>query len=177
MIKLTMPLTHKDLEKLRIGDKVLLTGYIYTARDAAHKRIKELIEKKLDTPFAINGSIIYYTGPTPSKPGEVIGSCGPTTSYRMDSFMELMGKEGQLASIGKGDRGSSVIEACKKYKMVYFLITGGIGALLKSKILESEIIAFPDLGAEAIRKVYVKDFPLSVGYDTLGNDLFKETQK
>lgn len=172
MIKLNTPLSKNDISKLKAGDIILLSGTIYTARDAAHKRLAELINNNKELPFDINNSIIYYTGPAPTKPGEIIGSCGPTSSYRMDSFMELMGKNGQIASIGKGNRSDEVIKLCQKYQMVYLLATGGLGALLASCVLKNETIAFEDLGAEAIRKLEVKDLPLIVGYDIYGNQVF-----
>ena len=172
MIKLTTPLTKEDIINLKAGDVVYLTGTIYTARDAAHKRILSLIENNEPTPFDLMNSIIYYTGPTPAQPGKIIGSCGPTSRYRLDAFMDTFRKRGQVASIGKCDRNDSVIEACKKYQMIYFLATGGIGAKLSTCVKKCQIIAFQDLGAEAVRELYVEDFPLIVGYDTYGNSIF-----
>lgn len=172
MIELKTPLTKEDIKALKAGDIVSLSGTIYTARDAAHKRIIELIKNNQELPFDINNSIIYYTGPTPTKPGEVIGSCGPTSSYRMDDFMEVMGSMGQLASIGKGDRSFKVIDICQRKQMIYFLATGGLGAKLSQCVTKCEIIAFEDLGAEAVRKLEVTNFPLIVGYDTFGNNIF-----
>lgn len=172
MIKLQTPLNKEDIKKLKIGDLVYLSGTIYTARDQAHKRLEKLIINNEPLPFDLNNSIIYYTGPTPTKPGTIIGSCGPTSSYRMDSFMDLLGTHGLLASIGKGDRSDIVIDLCQKHQMIYFVITGGIGAKISKCVTKSEIIAFEDLGTEAIRKLEVKDLPIIVAYDTMGNNIF-----
>jgi len=170
---LTTPLTEEDTTKLKAGDKVLLNGVIYTARDAAHKRLVELLEKGEELPFNIEGSVIYFVGPTPPKPGEPIGSAGPTTSYRMDSYSPTMLKHGSKGMIGKGKRNQAVKDACVKYKGVYFGATGGAGALLGKKILSAEVIAYPELGPEAVRKLIVKDFPVTVINDTYGNDLYQ----
>ncbi len=173
MITLKTPLEKKDIINLKAGDVVYLSGTIYTARDAAHKRLQELIDTNQPLPFDIKNSIIYYTGPTPTKPGCIVGSIGPTSSYRMDSFMDSFGRNGQLASIGKGNRADSVIESCYEHKMIYFLVTGGIGAKLSKCVKKCEIIAFPDLQAEAIRKLEVENFPLIVGYDTHKNNIYE----
>ena len=170
---LTTPLTDEDTKKLKAGDKVLLNGVIYTARDAAHKRLVELLEKGEELPFDIEGSVIYFVGPTPPKPNEPIGSAGPTTSYRMDSYSPTMLKHGSKGMIGKGKRNQAVKDACVKYKGVYFGATGGAGALLGKKILSAEVIAYPELGPEAVRKLVVKDFPVTVINDTYGNDLYQ----
>jgi fumarate hydratase subunit beta len=170
---LTTPLTEEDTTKLKAGDKVLLNGVIYTARDAAHKRLVELLEKGEELPFDIEGSVIYFVGPTPPKPNEPIGSAGPTTSYRMDSYSPTMLKHGSKGMIGKGKRNQAVKDACVKYKGVYFGATGGAGALLGKKILSAEVIAYPELGPEAVRKLVVKDFPVTVINDTYGNDLYQ----
>ncbi len=172
--RITPPLTDEDVAQLRIGDKVLITGYIYTARDAAHKRLVELIEKNEPLPFDIKGQIMYYVGPAPAKPGYVIGSAGPTTSYRMDPYTPQLLKLGLKGMIGKGQRGEAVKEAMKKYKAVYFEAVGGAGALLARRIKSVEIIAYEDLGPEAIRKLYVEDFPVIVANDMYGGDLFLE---
>ncbi|NPA61878.1 MAG: Fe-S-containing hydro-lyase [Epsilonproteobacteria bacterium] len=170
---LTTPLTNEDTKKLKAGDKVLLNGVIYTARDAAHKRLVELLEKGEDLPFDIEGSVIYFVGPTPPKPNEPIGSAGPTTSYRMDSYSPTMLKHGSKGMIGKGKRDQAVKDACVEYGGVYFGATGGAGALLGKKILSAEVIAYPELGPEAVRKLVVKDFPVTVINDTYGDDLYQ----
>jgi fumarate hydratase subunit beta len=170
---LTTPLTNEDTKKLKAGDKVLLNGVIYTARDAAHKRLVELLEKGEELPFDIEGSVIYFVGPTPPKPNEPIGSAGPTTSYRMDSYSPTMLKHGSKGMIGKGKRDQAVKDACVEYGGVYFGATGGAGALLGKKILSAEVIAYPELGPEAVRKLVVKDFPVTVINDTYGDDLYQ----
>ncbi len=175
-IKITTPLTKENAQKLKAGDIVKITGTIYTARDAAHKRMIEDYDKTGKFPFDIENSIIYYCGPSPAKPGDTIGSAGPTTSYRMDAYSPFIIKNGQTGMIGKGDRNSDVIEAIKKYKSVYFAATGGAAALISSHIKKCDVIAYEDLGAEAIRKLYVEDFPVIVVIDTEGNNLY-ETQR
>ena len=176
-IKLTTPLSEKDLEKLKIGDKVLLNGIIYTGRDAAHKRLFDLIQQGKELPIDIKGQIIYFVGPSPAKPGQAIGSAGPTTSYRMDAFSPKLIELGLKGMIGKGNRSQEVIEAMKKYKAVYFGATGGAGALIAKSIKKAEIVAYEDLGPEAIRKLEVEDFPVVVINDTKGNDLYVEGAK
>jgi fumarate hydratase subunit beta len=173
-IKLTTPLSNEDVERLHIGDKVLLNGILFTGRDAAHKRLFELIIEGKELPIDIKGQVIYYVGPTPEKPGKPIGSAGPTTSYRMDPFSLKLIERGLKGMIGKGNRSQDVIEAMKKNKAVYFGATGGAGALLAKRIKSSEIVAYPDLGPEAIRKLEVEDFPVTVINDTKGNDLYQE---
>ncbi|NPA51244.1 MAG: Fe-S-containing hydro-lyase [Epsilonproteobacteria bacterium] len=175
--KMTTPLSNEDIEKLKAGDIVYLSGVIYTARDAAHKRLVELIEKGEELPFELEGSVIYYVGPTPPKPGEPIGSAGPTTSYRMDSYAPILIKHGQKGMIGKGKRNQEVRDACQKYKAVYFGATGGAGALISKAIKSAEIIAYPELGPEAIRKLVVEDFPVTVINDAYGNDLYEIGRK
>ena len=174
---ITPPLTDKDVASLRAGDRVLITGYIYTARDAAHKRMMELIKKGEDLPFDVKGQIIYYVGPAPAKPGYVIGSAGPTTASRMDPFTPQLLKLGLKGMIGKGQRSEEVKKALKEYKAVYFEAVGGTGALLARRIKSVEIIAYEDLGPEAIRKLYVEEFPVIVAVDMYGNDLFIEGRK
>jgi fumarate hydratase subunit beta len=176
-IKLTTPLSEKDLEKLKIGDKVLLNGIIYTGRDAAHKRLFDLIQQGKELPIDIKGQIIYFVGPSPAKPGQAIGSAGPTTSYRMDAFSPKLIELGLKGMIGKGNRAPEVIEAMKKYKAVYFGATGGAGALIAKSIKKAEVVAYEDLGPEAIRKLEVEDFPVVVINDTKGNDLYVEGAK
>ncbi len=175
--KMTTPLTNEDIEKLRIGDIVYLNGTIYTARDAAHKRLVDLIEEGKELPFDLQGSVIYFVGPTPPKPGEPIGSAGPTTSYRMDSYSPILIKHGQKAMIGKGKRNQAVKDACKEYKAVYFGATGGAGALIAQRIKSAEVIAYPELGPEAIRRLEVEDFPVTVVNDSYGGDLYEEGRK
>jgi fumarate hydratase subunit beta len=173
-IRLTTPLSTQDVEKLSIGDKVLLSGVLYTGRDAAHKRLFDLIADEKELPFDIQGQVIYYVGPTPAKPGKPIGSAGPTTSYRMDSFAPKLIELGLKGMIGKGNRSLAVIDAMKQYKAVYFGATGGAGALIAKRIKKAEIVAYPDLGPEAIRRLEVEDFPVTVVNDTRGNDLYVE---
>ena len=176
-IKLKTPLTDQDVEKLKIGDKVLLTGVIYTGRDAAHKRLFDLIMAGKELPVDIRGQVIYYVGPAPAKPGKPIGSAGPTTSYRMDAFAPKLMELGLKGMIGKGNRGAEVVEAMKTHKAVYFGATGGAGALLARSIKKAEVVAWEDLGPEAIQRMEVEDFPVVVINDTKGNDLYVEGAK
>ncbi|SHN48584.1 Fe-S-containing hydro-lyase [Desulfovibrio litoralis] len=169
---LTTPLQKKDLALLRSGDLVLLSGIIYSARDAAHKRIIDALEKGQKPPFELEGAAIYYMGPTPAPKGFAIGSAGPTTSYRMDAYAPKLYSLGLGASIGKGKRTPPVIDAMKKYTGVYLGATGGAGALISKCITASEVIAYEDLGAEAVRKLTVKDFPLLVINDSVGGELY-----
>jgi len=175
--KMTTPLTDEDVEKLRIGDIVYLSGTIYTARDAAHKRLVDLINEGKELPFDLKGSVIYFVGPTPPKPGEPIGSAGPTTSYRMDSYSPILIEHGQKGMIGKGKRNQAVKDACVKHKAVYFGATGGAGALIAKRIKKAEVIAYPELGPEAIRRLEVEDFPVTVVNDCYGGDLYEEGRK
>lgn len=156
------------------GDEVYLSGTVYTARDAAHKKIRELIENDKDLPFELDGACIYYAGPTPEKPGQVIGSCGPTTSSRMDVHTPLLMDNGLCAMIGKGPRSSKVIEAIKKHKGIYFCAIGGAGALCALAVKEYEVIAFPELGCESVKRLKVENFPLICGIDCRGNSLFEK---
>jgi fumarate hydratase subunit beta len=175
--KMTTPLTDEDIEKLKIGDIVYLSGTIYTARDAAHKKLVDLLSEGKELPFDLKGSVIYFVGPTPPKPGEPIGSAGPTTSYRMDSYSPTLIENGQKAMIGKGKRNQAVKDACVKHKAVYFGATGGAGALIAQRIKKAEVIAYPELGPEAIRKLEVEDFPVTVVNDSYGADLYEEGRK
>ena len=172
-----LPLNDEKVKELKVGDNVLLTGIIYTARDAAHKRLVEALEQGKKLPFDIKGQTVYYVGPTPEKEGEAIGSAGPTTSYRMDSYAPTLLELGQKGMIGKGIRGGKVIDSMIKNNAVYFGAIGGAGALISKCIIKSEIIAYEDLGAEAIRKLEVKDFPVIVAIDSEGNDLYKLGRK
>lgn len=176
-IRLTTPLSDKMLQTLNIGDKVLISGIIYSARDAAHKRMVELLDRGEQLPIDLQGQIIYYVGPTPPKPGMVIGAAGPTTSYRMDPYAPRLIENGLKGMIGKGPRGPGVIEAIQKYKAVYFAATGGIGALISKTIKESDVVAYEDLGTEAIRRMVVENFPAVVVNDIDGNDLYTEGRK
>ena len=175
--KLTTPLNDEDVTKLKAGDIVYLSGVIYTARDAAHKRLVDLIKEGKELPFDLKGAVIYYVGPTPPKPGEPIGSAGPTTSYRMDPYAPTLIERGLKGMIGKGKRNNAVIEACKKYKAVYFGATGGAAALIAKAIKKAEVIAYPELGPEAVRRLEVENFPVVVVNDTYGNDLYEEGRK
>jgi fumarate hydratase subunit beta len=171
---LTTPLSKADVEQLKAGDIVYLNGIIYTARDAAHKKLIDLMDAGEQLPFDVEGSVIYFVGPTPPKPGDPIGSAGPTTSYRMDAYSpRLINEKGLKGMIGKGKRNQEVRDACSSSKAIYFGATGGAGALLARQIKSSEVVAYPELGPEAIRKLEVVDFPLTVINDTFGADLYE----
>ena len=172
-ISVNVPLSRMDARQLRAGDNCLLTGVIYTARDAAHKRLCELVQAGRDLPMDMKDAVIYFVGPTPAKPGEVIGSAGPTTSYRMDAYSPMLIAEGQTGMIGKGMRSAEVIDAMKQHGAVYFGAIGGCGALLSRCIKKSEVIAYDDLGVEAIRRLEVEDFPVIVVIDSEGNNLYE----
>lgn len=172
--RVTAPLCREEARSLQCGESVLLSGVIYTARDAAHKRMAQLIEQGEKLPFPINEAVIYYVGPTPEKPGRVIGSAGPTTSYRMDAYAPGLINLGLTGMIGKGARSPDVIDAMKEYGAVYFGALGGAGSLLARCVITSDIIAFVDLGAEAIRKLIIRDMPLTVAIDSKGNDLYMQ---
>ncbi|MBA7638020.1 Fumarate hydratase class I, anaerobic [subsurface metagenome] len=171
--KLQPPLTEADVRSLKAGDQVSLTGVIYTARDMAHKRLCEAIEAGRELPFPLEGAIIYFCGPTPARPGRVIGAAGPTTSSRMDAFSPKLIANGLKAMLGKGYRGDEVREALKKYGAVHLSTIGGAGALLSRYIVSAEVIAYEDMGAEAIKKLEVADFPAVVAYDCYGNSVYK----
>ena len=173
-IRLKTPLTDADVEKLKAGDKVLITGVIYTGRDAAHKRLTDLLKEGKPLPVDLKGQIIYYVGPAPAKPGHAIGSAGPTTSGRMDAYSPRLMEIGLKGMIGKGMRKKEVIEAMKKYKAVYLAATGGAGALLGKSVKKAQIVAYEDLGPEAINRLEVVDFPAIVVNDTKGNDLYQQ---
>lgn len=173
MRKVTLPLKQEDIETLHAGEAVLLSGSIYTARDAAHKRLAQMIEKKEELPFDLQGQTVYYVGPTPSGPGQIIGSAGPTTSSRMDPYVPLLAENGLKGMIGKGKRSEEVKRAVKEYKMIYFVCTGGAGALLSHCIMKREMVAFPELLAEAVTRLEIKDFPCFVGLDIFGNDIYE----
>jgi len=171
---LNSPIKDDSLEKLNIGDRVYLNGVIYTARDSAHKRMIDALDEGKELPFEIAGSVIYYVGPTPARPGNVIGSAGPTTSYRMDKYAPRLLDLGLKGMIGKGNRSDDVIRSIVKNKAVYFAATGGVGALISKCIVKSEVIAFEELGPEAIRRLEVKNFPVIVVIDTNGKNLYEE---
>lgn len=172
-ISVKTPLSHEDARKLKAGDSVLLSGVIYTARDAAHKRLCELVAQGKELPMDIKDAVIYFVGPTPAKPGQAIGSAGPTTSYRMDAYSPTLIAQGQTGMIGKGKRGPEVIAAMKEHGAVYFGAIGGCGALLSKCIKKAEVIAYEDLGAEAVRRLEVEDFPVIVIIDSEGNNLYE----
>ncbi len=173
-VRITPPLADADVLGLKAGDKVLITGVIFTARDAAHKRLMELLDKGESLPFDVKGQLIYYVGPTPERPGQVIGSAGPTTSGRMDAYTPRLLSLGLKGTIGKGVRSKDVIDAMIKHKAVYLAAVGGAAALLARTIKKAEIIAYEDLGPEAIRRLEVKDFPAIVAIDAHGRDMFKQ---
>ena len=172
-ISITAPLSREKARTLRAGDSCLISGVIYTARDAAHKRLCELVDAGKEMPLDVTDNIIYFVGPTPAKPGQAIGSAGPTTSYRMDAYSPTLIREGLTGMIGKGKRGPEVVAAMKEYGAVYFGAIGGCGALLSKCIKKAEVIAYDDLGAEAIRRLEVEDFPAIVIIDSEGNNLYE----
>jgi fumarate hydratase subunit beta len=176
-IHLTTPLSAAAVASLSIGDNVLITGTLYTARDAAHALLTDLIRKNQPLPFDLAGQIIYYVGPAPARPGKPIGPAGPTTSYRMDPYAPLLIEHGLRGMIGKGKRSREVVEAMKKYRAVYFAAVGGAAALLARSIRAAEIVAYPELGTEAINRLTVKDFPAIVVNDISGRDLYEEGQR
>jgi len=172
-IKITTPLDEEKVIQLKAGDLVKISGHIYSARDVAHKRFFELIEKGKKLPIDLKGQIIFYAGPTPTKPGHSCGSVGPTTSYRMDPYTPELLERGLKGMIGKGFRSKEVIDSMKKNKAVYFAAVGGVAALIARSVKKSEVIAYEDLGAEAIYKFYVEDFPAIVVVDSAGNNLYE----
>lgn len=171
--QISLPISEEDLLNLRAGDKVEITGVVYTGRDAAHKRFCELLANNKPLPIPVKGLAIYYVGPTPAKPGRVIGSAGPTSSYRMDPYSEPLLKEGLKIMIGKGPRSKELKEMLVKYKAVYISAIGGAAASISDSIKKSELICYEDLGAEAVRRMEVEKFFGIVTYDTKGNDLFE----
>lgn len=170
---LQSPLTEVDVRTLKAGDEVLISGVVYTARDMAHKRLRETIEAGKKLPFELAGAIIYFVGPTPARPGRIIGAAGPTTSSRMDAFSPILIAHGLRAMIGKGYRDDRVRDALKKHGAMHLSTIGGAGALLSKHIISAEVIAYEDLGTEAIRKLQVVDFPAVVAYDCHGNSVYK----
>jgi fumarate hydratase subunit beta len=174
---ITTPLTDELIAQLKAGDNVLINGTIYTGRDAAHKKLFDLIQQGGELPFDLQGQIIFYVGPTPARPGKPIGSAGPTTSYRMDAYAPKLHELGLKASIGKGSRNAEVKESLKKYKAVYLAVTGGAAALVSKSIKKADVIAYPELGPEAIRKLEVENFPAQVINDMYGGDIYEEGRK
>ena len=176
-IKVKLPLTPEEARKLKSGDNCLLSGVIYTARDAAHKRLCELLAEGKELPIDLKNAVIYYVGPTPAKEGMAIGSAGPTTSYRMDLYSPMLIAAGETGMIGKGKRSEEVVAAMKKYGAVYFGAIGGAGALLSHCVKKAEVVAYEDLGTEAVRRLEVEDFPVTVIIDSEGNDLYENGRK
>ncbi len=176
-VRLTTPLNDDDVENLKIGDSILISGTLYTGRDSAHKRMVDLLDQGGELPFDIRGQVIYYVGPTPPRPGYPIGSAGPTTSYRMDAYSPRLMALGLKGMIGKGMRSKDVIEAMKQYRCIYMAAVGGAGALLSRRIKKAEVVAYEDLGTEAIRKLEVEEFPVILVNDIRGNDLYDEGAK
>lgn len=174
VLKIKAPLDDEAVKKLKAGDRVLISGVVYTARDTAHKRLADTMEEGGKLPFDLKGQIIYYMGPSPAKPGQVIGSAGPTTSGRMDIYTPRLLASGLKGMIGKGERSNAVKEALLKHKAVYFAAIGGAGALISKTIIKAEVIAYEDLDAEAIRRLEVRDFPAVVINDIHGGDLYME---
>ena len=171
-----LPLNEEIISTLHAGEHILLSGIVYTARDAAHKRIVEALESNNKLPFELNNSVIYYTGPAPARPGRPIGSAGPTTSYRMDPYTAPLLKAGVRGIIGKGERGRKIALALQKYKSVYFAAVGGAGALLSERIISCEVVAYADLGTEAVHKLEIKNFPVIVAQDIFGGNVYKNNQ-
>ncbi|MFA5422942.1 MAG: Fe-S-containing hydro-lyase [Phycisphaerae bacterium] len=173
IIRLQTPLSEQAVRALKAGQEVLISGIIYSARDMAHKRLCDALKKGKFLPFDLDGAVIYFLGPTPARPGRIIGSAGPTTSSRMDAFSPLLIERGLRGMIGKGYRDKAVRDAMAKYGAVHFAAIGGAGAVLSKKIISAEVIAYEDLGTEAIRKLQVEDFPAIVAYDSHGNSAYE----
>jgi len=173
-VTLTTPLGEEDVDRLKIGDRILISGAVYTARDAAHKRMIDQLNRGEKLPFDVRGQIIYYVGPSPARPGRPIGAAGPTTSYRMDAYSPRLMEEGLKGMIGKGMRSADVIDAMKRHRCVYMAAVGGAAALLSRCIKTAEVIAYDDLGPEAIRRLEVENFPVILVNDVQGYDLYEE---
>ncbi len=173
IVRIETPLTQAKVAQLKAGDNVLLNGVLYTGRDAAHKKMVEALDRGEALPFDVHDQVIYFVGPTPAKPGQVIGSAGPTTSGRMDAYSPILIAQGLTGMIGKGLRSPEVIAAMKEHGAVYFGAIGGAGALIAKRIISSEIIAYPELGPEAVRRIEVRDFPVMVIIDSQGNNLYE----
>lgn len=172
MIHISAPLTKEKVKALKAGDNVLISGVVYAARDAAHKKLTALLDEGRELPFDVNGQIIYYVGPCPAKPGEIIGSAGPTTSGRMDAYAPALIERGLAGMIGKGLRSDEVVNSMVKFGAVYFGATGGAGALISRSVISEEVLAFHELGPEALRRLVVKDLPAVVVIDSSGNNLY-----
>lgn len=177
VIRVQLPLEPEIISELRIGDKVLLSGAVYTARDAASKRIVQAVAGGCEVPFPIMGSTLYFVGPCPARPGQVVGSAGPTTSSRMDPYTPVLLDLGVKAMIGKGQRSREVVRSIAEHKAVYFAAVGGAGALIAHCITKAEVVAYPDLGPEAVYRFLVRDLPVYVAVDAMGNDLFEKGRK
>ncbi len=177
MKRIQLPLTKEVIQTLRIGEKVYLNGPMFTGRDAAHRRLVETLERGEKLPIPINGITIFYVGPSPARPGQIIGSAGPTTSYRMDDYTPRLLEEGLLGMIGKGRRSSFVRQAIREHGAVYFAALGGAGALAAQAIVSAKVVAYPDLGAEAIHALEVKDFPVVVAVDATGASVYEREEK
>ena len=171
--KIQLPLTQEEARTLKVGDTVLLTGTIYTGRDAAHKRLIQLLDEGKELPIDVKNQVIYYVGPAPASPGHAVGSAGPTTSYRMDAYAPRLMEAGLLGMMGKGKRNQDVIDAMKKYGAVYFGAVGGAAALVSRRIKKSEVVCYEDLGSEAIHRFEIEDFPVIVLIDSQGNNLYE----
>ncbi len=174
LMQLTTPLETAAIEKLHIGDRVLISGIVYSARDAAHQRLAALIADNQPLPVDFTGQIMYYLGPSPARPGQAVGAAGPTSSYRMDAYTPALLEKGLKGMIGKGARSDRVKQAMRHHKAVYFAAIGGAGALISKSILSADVVAYPDLGTEALRRLTVKDFPVFVANDIFGGDLFEQ---
>lgn len=172
MRKLRLPLTKEDIASLHAGDQVELSGTIYTARDAAHKKMKELLDAGKPLPFNLKDAVIYYVGPTATEPGKAFGSAGPTTSSRMDAYTEMMVSNGMQAAIGKGKRSNDTKQLFNSYKCIYFVAIGGAGAILGKCVKKAEPVAFEELLSEAVQRLEIEDFPVFVGYDIYGGDIY-----
>lgn len=172
-VRIETPLTRELVEQLRIGDRVLLSGVIYSARDAAHLRLVGRLKKGEPLPFDLTGQVVYYVGPTPPQPGQAVGAAGPTSSYRMDAYAPMLIENGLKGMIGKGARSQAVKDAMMAHKAVYFAAIGGAGALISKTILSADVVAYPELGTEAVRKMTVREFPLIVANDCHGGDLYE----
>lgn len=177
VIKISAPLTKEGLKSLKAGDSVLISGVVYAARDAAHKKLIAMLDEGRELPFDIAGQIMYYVGPCPARPGEIIGSAGPTTSGRMDAYAPVLIERGLAGMIGKGLRNAEVVNSMVKFGAVYFGATGGAGALIARSVISEEVLAFPELGPEALRKLVVADLPVIVVIDSSGNDLYVSGRK
>lgn len=175
--RISTPLNDELIAQLHAGDNLLISGTIYTGRDAAHKKLMDLIEKGEKLPLELKGQIIFYVGPTPARPGKPIGSAGPTTSYRMDAYTPKLHELGLKATVGKGSRSPEVKGALKKFKAVYLAVTGGAAALVSQSIKKAEVVAYPELGPEAIHKLQVEDFPAQVINDMYGGDIYEEGRR